>query len=503
MAETEDLKSFQCRFESDWGHQSKLQYRALAISASAMRPLVRHRLSSNAQLDLFDRGTGFNNLMTIRDMEAEFERAVNICNNASFEEGVDLLMNLAAEGHIPSIEQMVYIFFDQKDFNYAEDFIQYADNQEDPMILYLKARLIQETQGLNAAMSALEKAADAGNPNAVLFLVELKDGSSDDEDDEDEPLDRDGQHFRIANNFESFNSVDSKIREKLKEEDLQAFEMMSNLRAFGLLDLWVRWSISIDFQLEEFRQEGMKDQWDSLNDDIGSILKLDSKFLPHNVKRPYIFNIESGRCGVSARAPKKAASDADSESVHECDGVYCNTHSTAEECFGAKCLARVSTIGSGAGDGVYQIAAYTLEGETDSVLAFFYDSRASEELLSELIDSSEATGFLDNHLPIILGELESDGQLHFGEMHAWESGKDEVIASLEVIPDNYLVVGWLNAYDVVAKDPNESYSYNELPVSILGLYRGEHKDYFESLAKTFPVMRSLSDQLDFDEKLSY
>jgi hypothetical protein len=27
MAETEDLKSFQCRFESDWGHITKLLVR--------------------------------------------------------------------------------------------------------------------------------------------------------------------------------------------------------------------------------------------------------------------------------------------------------------------------------------------------------------------------------------------------------------------------------------------------------------------------------------------
>jgi hypothetical protein len=71
------------------------------------------------------------------------------------------------------VEQLVYIFLDQKDFTTAENLIQNYSDQKNPTILYLTARLVEEKVDLGAAGDLYLSAAQAGSPNACAALVQL------------------------------------------------------------------------------------------------------------------------------------------------------------------------------------------------------------------------------------------------------------------------------------------------------------------------------------------
>ncbi len=49
MAETEDLKSFQCRFESDWGHNPCLKYDARQANTPALDFKCIHKCIHNPE----------------------------------------------------------------------------------------------------------------------------------------------------------------------------------------------------------------------------------------------------------------------------------------------------------------------------------------------------------------------------------------------------------------------------------------------------------------------
>jgi hypothetical protein len=102
-----------------------------------------------------------------------FDQAVELFDQGKAQEGSDLMFELAKEGHLDSVEQLVYIFLDQKDFTTVEDLIQGYSDHNDPTILYLKARLVEEKVDLEAAGALFLDAANAGSPNACASLVQL------------------------------------------------------------------------------------------------------------------------------------------------------------------------------------------------------------------------------------------------------------------------------------------------------------------------------------------
>jgi hypothetical protein len=111
--------------------------------------------------------------MQTKEMNIKFQEGVRLFEEGSFQEGADIWTKLAKLGHVDSIEQLTYIFLDQKDFEYVNTLIQYAKKPNDPMILYLKARLIEESEGAEIALKSYIVAADAGSPNACLMMFYL------------------------------------------------------------------------------------------------------------------------------------------------------------------------------------------------------------------------------------------------------------------------------------------------------------------------------------------
>ena len=89
------------------------------------------------------------------------------------QDGAEILMELANLGHIDSIEQLVYIFLDQKDFDDAESYINCAEDPTTPIILYLKARLIEERDGEEFALESFRVAAEHGSPNSILTMFNI------------------------------------------------------------------------------------------------------------------------------------------------------------------------------------------------------------------------------------------------------------------------------------------------------------------------------------------
>jgi hypothetical protein len=111
--------------------------------------------------------------MKAKEMDEKFQEGVDLWNQGKSQECANIWMDLADFGHLDSIEQLVYIFLDQKEFEEVTRLIDCAKNPNEPLILYLKARLIQERDGVDAAMNSFKTAAEAGNPNSYLFLLEV------------------------------------------------------------------------------------------------------------------------------------------------------------------------------------------------------------------------------------------------------------------------------------------------------------------------------------------
>ena len=111
--------------------------------------------------------------MKAKEMDQKFQEGAKLWNAGKSQECANIWMDLADYGHIDSIEQLVYIFLDQKEFEEVARLIDCAKNPNEPIILYLKARLIEECDGIDAAMDSFNIAAEAGNPNSCLFLLEV------------------------------------------------------------------------------------------------------------------------------------------------------------------------------------------------------------------------------------------------------------------------------------------------------------------------------------------
>jgi len=103
-------------------------------------------------------------------MDHKHQQGLKLWNAGKSQECANIWMDLADYGHLDSIEQLVYIFLNQKEFEEVARLIDCAKNPNEPIILYLKARLIEERDGIDAAMGSFYLAAEAGSPNSCLFM---------------------------------------------------------------------------------------------------------------------------------------------------------------------------------------------------------------------------------------------------------------------------------------------------------------------------------------------
>ena len=73
--------------------------------------------------------------MNAEVMAQKFNEAVALMKNGLTQECVDIWMDLAEFGHLDSIEQIVYIVLERKEFEVAENYINLAANSRSPIIL--------------------------------------------------------------------------------------------------------------------------------------------------------------------------------------------------------------------------------------------------------------------------------------------------------------------------------------------------------------------------------
>ena len=112
--------------------------------------------------------------MDSKEESRKFQEGIRLLNTEDkIQDGANILMELAEDGHIDSIEQLCYIFLDQREFGVVQDYIDCAKNPKAPIILYLKARLIEERDGAESALESFREAAKAGNPNAISLLLDV------------------------------------------------------------------------------------------------------------------------------------------------------------------------------------------------------------------------------------------------------------------------------------------------------------------------------------------
>jgi tetratricopeptide (TPR) repeat protein len=107
-----------------------------------------------------------------------YMKALTMFEEGKTQKAADILQGLADAGHMDAIEQLVYIFLDQRDFDEVERLLMLAEDQADSVVLYLRARLLEEQELLDAAEEAFRLAAQHGSPNAhsALILMNLERG---------------------------------------------------------------------------------------------------------------------------------------------------------------------------------------------------------------------------------------------------------------------------------------------------------------------------------------
>ena len=109
--------------------------------------------------------------MKANEMDRKHQEGIKLMHtDETLQDGAEILMELANFGHIDSIEQLVYIFLDQEEFDVAESYINCAKDPNTPIILYLKARLIEERDGEESALESFRVAAEHGSPNAIVTM---------------------------------------------------------------------------------------------------------------------------------------------------------------------------------------------------------------------------------------------------------------------------------------------------------------------------------------------
>jgi hypothetical protein len=125
--------------------------------------LFRHQLSGS--------GIFLNKEMLKAKKEFQYfsdaERYFKVGKN---DDAVELLFELAVGGHIESFEKIYEIFLNQGDFEYVEELLNDFITQDNPKILYLRAKLIEKWKSTD--LDLYIKAASAGSLSAMLTLVE-------------------------------------------------------------------------------------------------------------------------------------------------------------------------------------------------------------------------------------------------------------------------------------------------------------------------------------------
>ncbi len=110
--------------------------------------------------------------MNSEELDAKFAKAIELWKSDEIQESAEIMMGLAEQGHLVSIRELFHIFLDQEDYELARSYLEFAENQEEPTILYLKARLIEERDGVEAAVESFHVAANSGHPGANLLIFE-------------------------------------------------------------------------------------------------------------------------------------------------------------------------------------------------------------------------------------------------------------------------------------------------------------------------------------------
>jgi TPR repeat protein len=326
--------------------------------------------------------------------------------------------------------------------------------------------------------------------------------------------------------LEAFVNDNQEELEEIKDSYPRTFEVFESLREYGLFEIWAEWGSNLEFgrgreetqsdflagldREEEIEYEGGVSyiSGEDLPDwETWQRLSVQEEYLPSSDNDRYVFNVEGGVCAISGKAPQLfLESDVETESqlLVDTSGIECHLHETSDECYQNKCEASLITIGSGLGDGYYRAVAFnSRSGDIECVMTYF--SHNWEHVESKLIlgegtigtkDDGTLVGNLEDHIPIYLGEIKSDGSLNFGDRWAWSEagrGDDFKVASIAVPADEYLALGWIHAL---------SFEPDNMRVFTVGLYRGEMKQHYLNLMEEFPVMKTFADEhLDFARNL--
>jgi TPR repeat protein len=428
-----------------------------------------------------------NNLARIAEVEGDMIRAVSLYRDAAENGDATAMTNLGIlEEESGNLSEAIKWYEQAAALDYLDAMFQLG-------------KIASSSGDADQARTWWGKAGALGHEGSIDAL---SDQQSDNLDADDEDYDEDyDENYEIWSRYKKYALGTKKSKSDLKRSDFEYYELFEKLSKLELLDIWIEWTRAFDFQREVTkRHEKIGDQFDYLHSDEDTgeefeddeRLSIDSKYLPNDVTEDYLFNIESGDCSISAKKPRIDTTELDEEDENRSDyylssRIDCLEHKSSKECYESKCLAAAITAGSGLGDGVYQTAAYTgKDGQIESVLAFFYWFNESDEYLSELVNSVSGVGFLRNHIPIVIGEIHSAGELTFGDSVAWAMSEDMndlesyKRVTFQVPSDDYLIIGWINA-DSLDLDYNRTF--------VLGAYRGSLKKYFLNLAEAYPVMK--------------
>ena len=118
---------------------------------------------------------GRNSLIEKRNSQL-FSEGIALCFEKKHQEGADIFFELAYDGHLESINELVYMFLDQRDFKVVEELLECYPDANNPTILFLRAKMFEAVENLDnlgaEALNAYEKAAIAGSVHAAFTLVE-------------------------------------------------------------------------------------------------------------------------------------------------------------------------------------------------------------------------------------------------------------------------------------------------------------------------------------------
>jgi len=361
-----------------------------------------------------------------------------------------------------------------------------------------------------------EKGAALGHESSIeaLELNEQNLTSTDSPGDSHEldDLELDGcQREEWLEVIEAFVSDDEDAIQEIEENYPRTFEAFLKLRECGLFEIWAEWSANLDFGRGE--DEAIRDflSIEILEDEDGNEIDFDGErqrlsvkkeYLPSSDDDRYVFNIEGGVCAISGKPPQltleSVQAETNSKILRDVSGINCELHESSDDCYIKKCNASLITIDSGLGDGNYRIAAFdNSSGEVECILTYFLHPFAWDYVESKLIlgegtigtkSNGTLIGNLENHIPIYLGELRSNGTLSFGDRWAWYEagrGEDYKIASISVPADDYLVLGWIEGL---------SFDPTNINVFTVGLYRNEMKAYYLNLMEEFPIIKTFAEK---------